>query len=328
MTPRRLLTLTLAMIVLLVPAASLGADGDRSDRSTTFAGIDGLLYNLAPSVVPGVGEMKFYGPDFDLACGYGADLATGLRNLSKLARIIERSGRRVVFTAFPNKSTALSRQIDPANLPHGLCDQVGLRAQRKLLDDYRDPAYLALPRRLERADDRQIFWNTDLHWTPLGASIFTKALAGKLDPRLGNRQRYGPGRTITGLGGLNALLHIPEQETVPTAIVKDGIRITPRQVPVGHYYDHSWRSRPVQRTWPGRTVIVGDSMMSVAMATLRPIFAHGRFMWLQHVPTKSIVRAIKKSDTVVFGSIQLFLPVVELGTEQFRSQVKHALRRP
>jgi len=69
-------------------------------------------------------------------------------------------------------------------------------------------------------------------------------------------------------------------------------------------------------------------MMSVAMATLRPIFAHGRFMWLQHVPTKSIVRAIKKSDTVVFGSIQLFLPVVELGTEQFRSQVKHALRRP
>ena len=61
----------------------------------------------------------------------------------------------------------------------------GCSAQRKLLDKYRDPAYLALPRLLERDDNQQIYWNTDLHWTPLGASVFTRALAAKLDPRLG-----------------------------------------------------------------------------------------------------------------------------------------------
>lgn len=326
-TPRRLLTLILALVVFLVPAASLGANGDhRSNRSATFLGIDGLVYDLAPPVVLGMGDMKFYGPDFDLACGYGGALATGMRNLSKLARIIERSGRRVVFTVVPNKSTVLSGRVDPAQLPHALCDQVGLSAQRKLLDQYRDPAYLALPRLLERDDNQQIFWNTDLHWTPLGASVFTRALAAKLDPRLGKRQTYRPGRSLTALGGLNALLHIADQETVPTAIVKDGIKVTPREVAAGHYFDHTWRSRPAKWTWPGRTVVVGDSMMSVAMATLRPIFAHGRFMWLQHVKTRDIVRAIKASDTVVFDTIQLFVPVVELGTEEFRAQVKQALR--
>jgi hypothetical protein len=320
-----MLTLVLVLAALLVPSASLGAGGERSNRSSAFFGIDGLMYDLSPSVIPGVGDEEFYGPDFDLACGYGNDLRAGMRNLSKLAQIIERSGRRVVFTVVPNKSSAELDQVDPAQLPHGDCDLVGLREQRKLLERYRDPRYVSLPRLLER-DKRKVFWDTDLHWTTVGASVFSKALATKLDRKLGAHQSYRPGPDYTSLGGLNALLHDPQQETVPSAVPARSVKVSPRVVSQEGAYDHTWRTVAKQGTWPGHTVVVGDSMMSVALSTLRAAFSHGRFLWLQHVPTQDIVHAIASADTVVFETIQLFVPVVELGSRQFRAQVKKALR--
>jgi hypothetical protein len=320
---RRLLTAAVTILVVLGPSASLGADGQRADGDSVFEGLDGLLYSFSPPVVLGADGVRFYGPDFDLACAYGDRLVQGMRNLSRLARLIERSGRRVIFTVVPNKSTVMGAELE--DVPHGTCDDVGLDQQRRLLERYRDPRYLALPGLLAR-DHRKTYWNTDLHWTSLGATNFTKALASRLDPQLGRRQTYRHG-TLTGIGGLNALLHDPEEETVPTAEPGREVKVSPRKVAATVAYNTTWRTHPAQRTWPGRTLAVGDSMMAVSLTTLRPIFQRGRFMWLGHVDTADIAREVAKADTVVLETIQLFVPDNDLATEQFYRQVKHALHR-
>jgi hypothetical protein len=274
-------------------------------------------------VVLGADGVRFYGPDFDLACGYGDRLVEGMRNLSKLARLIQGSGRRVVFTVVPNKSTVMRGQLE--DVPHGACDDVGLDEQRRLLEKYRDPRYLALPGLLA-TDHRQVYWDTDLHWTSLGATDFTRALAGRLDPKLARRQTYRHG-TITAIGGLNALLHDPTAETVPTADHGRNVKVSPREVAPTAAFDTTWRTRPAHRAWPGRTLAVGDSMMAVSLTTLRPIFQRGRFMWLGHVETSDIARAIAKADTVVLETVQLFVPDNDLATPQLYREVKRALRR-
>jgi hypothetical protein len=325
---RRLLFPAISLLLLLVPAAaSVGASDTHAlphQRSAQILGIDGLYYDYSPSVVLGLQAEKFYGPDFDLACGYGGNIKAGMKNLSKLARMIQKSGRTTIFTVAPNKSSVLTSRIDPSQLPHGSCDQVGIGQQTKLLDSYSDPRYLPV-RHLLHKEKRQTYWKTDLHWTSVGASVFTKALATRLSPKLGKVQRYRKG-SLTQFGGLNALLHIPDEETAETATVRGGEEVTPRKVAAAQIFDNSWQTNRHRQTWPGRTLVIGDSMMSAALYNLRPIFARGRFMWLGHVTTADLAKAIAKADTVIFETIQIFVPVVDIGTAEFRGQVKHALR--
>ena len=91
-------------------------------------------------------------------------------------------------------------------------------------------------------------------------------------------------------------------------------------------FDHSWSSRPVRHTWPGRTLLLGDSFLWYALENLRPVFGHGRFLWSGHVDDSVVLSAIKRADTVVIEGYQLLLPFTPMLSESFRSQVRKVLR--
>jgi len=294
-----------------------------------FTGADGLLYESAPPVMPGLDGQLFYGADFDVACGLSSRMRVAMDRLAKLAAIIQRSGRKVVYTVGPDKSSVLTSEVDAATLPHGSCDSLGLKAQRHLLDHYPDPSYLPLRRKLER-DTRQTYLVTDLHWSTVGASIFAKALATRLDPRLGREQRYQYG-TTTFVGGLNGALGINQPETAQTATPAGRVEVrpsltSPQVAGLESFYDHRWRSRPAALTFPGRTVVLGDSYMAFALDNVRPIFRQGRFLWVGHVDLDSVIRAIKDADTVVFEYVQVFLASYPLSSETFLRDLRRALR--
>jgi hypothetical protein len=300
----------------------------------TFVGIDGVTYDSAPTVVEGLldGEL-FYGPDFDVACGIGAGYINSMKAMTRLARTIAKSGRRVVWTGAPSKTSVLMDSLDTSLLPHGRCDRRGLNEQRRLIDGYPDPHYLQLRRKLAN-DPRQVYWRTDPHWTSVGGAVFAKSLASTLDPRIGRRQHYTLG-TETRVGLFNQFLDDDTPETLQTALPRTSVRTRTARKSVEDYtgypdivLDHSWRSSPARKTWPGRTVLLGDSMMLFALANMRPIFRHGRFMWVEHVDVDDVVKAIVRADTVVLEVLQTFLPLTQvLVTKSFRRAVAKALRR-
>ena len=93
-------------------------------------------------------------------------------------------------------------------------------------------------------------------------------------------------------------------------------------------FDHSWNTKPAKRTVPGDTLLLGDSFMLYALASMRPIFHHGRFMWVDHTRIHDVIQAIKHSDTIVIEILQTFLPLSQVMVQkQFRKQVKKVLAK-
>ena len=330
MNPRHPRVIAAGLVAVLV--ATLGTGEARGDSTGSFVGLDGLTHSWSPQVVDGADGYLFMGPDFDTACAYGDRFRHYLQRLAKLATVIERTGRTVVFTIAPNKSSALPDLVDAGSLPQGECSSVGLDLERKALDGLSDPRYLPLRRKLA-SSTRQVYWRTDLHWSTVGGSVFARALARHLSPRLGRAQRYAY-TTETGVGNLTALLgDHTTTETLPRADPAGGVRVAtaPGAPDWSGYpsltYDHSWRSAPGRKTWPGRTLVLGDSFAMFALQNLRPLFRHGRFMWFAHTDPADQVAAIADADTVVIEIVQVFTVDSELTRPSFRRAVASALGR-
>jgi SGNH hydrolase-like domain, acetyltransferase AlgX len=289
-----------------------------------FIGADGLLYDFAAMVVGGLDGQVFFGPDYDTACADGAKFEKGLHRLAKLAKVIESTGRRVILTVAPNKTSIYSNQIDWANLPHGECTRLGLAQQDEVLDDFDYPSYLPLRRALVK-DQREMYWKTDTHWTSVGSSVFAERLASKLDERLGRKQRY----TITQQefqGDLFSLLGIPQPETAQAAVPANKVSVSIGPTDPLVELQQTWRSSPRKKTLPGHTVVVGDSYSYVGLGTLRPLFRHGHFVWIQAQNLDYIAQSLVDADTVVIEVVQRFVSSSVIGTPAFRHQVKRALR--
>jgi hypothetical protein len=320
----RVLPLALALVSL--GAGPVGAD-DAAPLST-FLGVDGQLHEPAPLIIDGTDGQLFYGPDLDLACRVGGDFVKPMTKLSRLARTIERSGRTVVFTVAPAATSVIPDQLGA--FPHGRCDRRGIVAQSRVLDTYQDSAYLPLRRRL-MDQPRQMYWKTDLHWTTVGGARFAKTLATRLDPRLGRLQKYRYG-TETRLGLLNGYAGRSELETVPTA--RPGGRVDVRDAGGFSWsgypeftFENAWVSSPKRHTWPGRTLVLGDSFAWYALENLRPLFRRGHFLWFSHAVDKEILRSIERADTVVIEIYQLVTPRTPITRPAFLRKLAKVLTR-
>jgi hypothetical protein len=297
-----------------------------------FQGVDGLYYYRAEKVVDGGNGTVYFGEEFDSACYWGGKFDRALRRLAKLARVIERSGRRAVFTVGPNKSAANKRDL-PATLPHSYCDALGISAQDKALDSFKDVNYLPMRRELAKhaSAGREVYWHLDTHWTTVGGSEFAQALAHRLSPKVAKLQRYRAGeQTIfVDLNYLGLLDNV--YETGPTRLPDIGVRVRPVNGSAAYDLDDvspslEWASGPGKRTVGGRTLLLGDSFMYRALPSLMPLFHHGRFIWAGNQSIRDTARAIRKSDTVVLEVVQRYAPLSVLSSGKLRRAVAGALR--
>ena len=92
-----------------------------------------------------------------------------MKALGRLARVIEKSGRRAVFTIAPAKADIVRENLPSSLLPQGSCDIAGLNMQRRLLNRFPDDNYVSA-RKVVAKDPRQTYWKTDLHWSEVGVS--------------------------------------------------------------------------------------------------------------------------------------------------------------
>jgi hypothetical protein len=344
--PRRSLLVATLLAAVAVPLAA--ADGaafshhvralpdiralDRAPApvSSRFTGIDGHQHNNAPLAVTGRKGWLYFGADFDLACSFGGPkLKKAADQLARVANIIRKSGRRVVWTMAPNKTGPLARYVKTNKYPHANCDKQGLTEQTKLLRTYDAPGYLPMVDPLATSK-HEVYWKTDPHWSTVGGSVYAKEVAQVLNPRLAKlqRSRYG---TETGVGSLNLLRGITTPETLERAFPATKVRVKPEpsDTPWTGYpeltFDHSWDTKPASKTWRGKTLVIGDSFSMFALESLRPLFRHGRWMWFAHVALQDLVKAIKRSDTVVMEVVQLYVPGSILATKNFQVELKRAL---
>jgi hypothetical protein len=323
MAPARRLgaAITIVTVLALVGTTPGAATTDRGPRQPASA----------PQVVVGKHHELFFGLEFDYYCQLGGSIGRAMGRLSRLARMVERSGRTVMFTVAPNKSMVMPDQLRSADLPHHRCDRRGMAEQRRLLDDYDDDRFVSLRSALA-SDDRQVYWKTDHHWTSVAGTILAKSLAERLDPALKPHLRYRPS-TLTMLGVLNAMLGRWVEETAEAAVPSGRARVqtapgsTDWQGMPDVVFDHSWVSRPARLTWPGDTLVVGDSFGIHVLENLRPLFRRGRFMWVNHTGVEAVVEAIRDAETVVFEVYQTGAGQSVMALHPFYRAVRKALRK-
>jgi alginate O-acetyltransferase complex protein AlgJ len=329
--PGVVVTTILAMLLVASPDTSRADDGD---EPVQFVGIDGQVHEAAPWTVQGRHHTLYFGQDLDVACMYGGRLEKQFTRLAKVAQVIASSGRQVVFTVAPNKASVNKRDLRKVPLPHGRCTRQGLAAQDRLLDGFEDPHYLSMRRSLADLADRRVpvYWRMDTHWTTLGNTRWAEEIARGLDPALERRQTYEPGvRTINPdvayfKGDRETRETAPARLTTTPVKVRTAPGSDEFDVTLGITADHSWNTRPEHLTWPGRTLLVGDSFTYVTLESLRPLFRHGRFLWAARIPNDTIIRAIRRADTVVLEVLQRWLAISPLATRAFVRDLKAALR--
>jgi SGNH hydrolase-like domain, acetyltransferase AlgX len=336
--PRRVAVLLAVAVSLLGVNLALldsaaGDDGRRQRDGEVptgfFLGIDGLVHAYANLAVGGKDGYLFLGPDFDSACGNGAEFKRGLKGLARLAKVIERSGRRVVFTVAPNKSSVETHEVYA--LPHGPCDSVGIKRQIKDLDKFHAKNFIPLRKQL--VDTRYPYWKTDAHWNTVGATVFAQDVARALSPQLIQQQKYQKTQR-TLLGELERFLNGSTPETAPAKLPHNGVKVRP--APGSPTYDptyaslqpiNAWVSSPARKTWKGDTVLIGDSFMYTALEPMRNLFHKGRSLWVGIAPVDTMLQAIKGSDTVVLEVVQRFVSTSILATPEFRHQVHDILKK-
>jgi SGNH hydrolase-like domain, acetyltransferase AlgX len=288
----------------------------------------------SPTVVRGKDGYLFYGKEFTSACDGMTRYEHSLKSVAELAEIIRASGRRVVFSIAPNKSSVTTDEL-PRAIPRGTCAARAIERQNELLDNLQDPLYVGIRRALDdaHASGKQVYLRTDTHWTKLGSAMYAQAVAARLDPELAGRLRLYPVR-ISAVGDLTKLIGLTSPELVTSVSLSSGgtvlsnpaaatagvLKANPRPV--------SWVTRPSDGLVQGRTLLLGDSFTNAALASLQPLFADGRFVSVGRFPERLIVGEIESSDTVVIEVVQRDV-VGHLFTQpRFHSQVAAALGVP
>lgn len=298
-----------------------GSEGPVVPNPTAlFLGHDGGIYSKAGWTVRGRNGAVYLGEEFDSACLTGHRFKNALKRVSRFADIIRASGRRVIFTVAPSKSAVYKRDL-PKRMPHGTCDSEGITAQDKVLDSFKSPSYIGIRKYLadRMSSGVPVYWTLDSHWTTYGSTDWGQAVAFTLDPKLAKRQRYKKTKRT----------HIPDiAYVIGNMSVKEtqkGLRTTtkvtstpqpgspPYSVETLTGFDLSWTTSPARKTWPGKTLLMGDSFTYLGMESLIPLFQNGRFMWTGHVETSQLIQGIAESDTVVIEVAQRYIHTSLLG---------------
>lgn len=305
-------------------------NGRAAETENTFVGADGRTHAYAPKVVFGRRGELFFGPEFNAACAYGPNYAASVKPIARIARAIENSGRKAIWTLAPAKVTVFPDRIRTRHLPHKRCDKVGLKEQARVMRTYDDPRYLPLVDALA-SSSHQTYYKTDAHWSTVGGSVFAKQLAKRLSKPVAKAQRFRYG-TEQWQGMLSSMRDVYEPETAELATPRTG-QVTVTESAASPWpgwpaftYRHSWRSTKSAATYPGRTLLVGDSFTMFALENLRPMFRNGRWLWYAGVDLDEVIDAIVESDTVVLELYQTFTAGTSITDPHFLRKLRRALR--
>jgi len=310
----------------------------RGEAIRTKAWIDYHLLKEMPSsgkVIRGTDGYLFHGDEFTVACKYDPLFESSLESFGKLAQVIERSGKKAVFTLGVNKSSVVSGNL-PDAVPAGDCATRAIANQNAILDNFTHPNWVGVRSQLAAADvaGQQPFWRTDTHWTPAGGAIVAREIADHLQPS-GAEPPSATSGTISRTGDLMLLAGLTAKESQPQVELTNGATVTPD--PQFATYDPTqmvfkkqhWTTSPSTGLVQGKTLILGDSFAYTAMGNLRPLFADGTFLWTGQVSHDEIVSGIKESDTVIIELVQRTLGPRHLyAAPEFRAKVAQALNVP
>jgi alginate O-acetyltransferase complex protein AlgJ len=287
----------------------------------------GPSISAAPRVIQGKDGWLYLDDDFSLACNPKLSLPAVIDGLKRLHTAIEASGRKLVISVVPDKSTAVPQNL-PESFAFKTCSErprsefwQEIVASKVPFVDLREPLAKA-----ERAARHPLYLSLNTHWNMQGAAVWTESVLAALDRRLiegmaipgvdegapSNESPFVAGPVTDMLGDLTVMLGSPRKEPMPQILLRrkgvtlssDGVPL-PGNLPPPIKTESAGMPKTIEASttaaplYPGRTLFLGDSFFDIFggvlfapfMSTLTPVY-------VLEDPAK-ITQNIINADTVV-----------------------------
>jgi alginate O-acetyltransferase complex protein AlgJ len=292
----------------------------------------GPSISAAPRVLQGKNGWLFLDDDFSLACNAKLGLPAVFDGLNRLRTAIESSGRKLVISVIPDKSTVVSWQL-PDSYAFKKCSEERRKefwkenvASKAPFFDLRGPMEVAA-----HAARHSMYLKLNTHWNMTGAAVWTKSVLAALDQKLiegmtipevdkgapSNESPFVAGPVIDVEGDLTVMLGAPRKEPMHDIAVRrkgvtlssDGVPL-PGNIPPPIKTETAGRTKTIEASttaaplYPGHTLFLGDSFYDIFggllfapfMSTLTPVY-------VLEDPAK-ITQNIIDADTVVLEVVE------------------------
>lgn len=262
-----------------------------------------------PSVLQGRDGWLYAGKDIEFACEPQRDLDAIFAGYRRLIAILTASGRRVVITVAPDKSTVVPEYLPETYLGKRCSAQRKTELWDRLNRGDLGPEYLDMRRVLEQrqaAEGQPIYFTSDSHWTSLGRVLFARAVIDRLEPGLSKETDVVDTGVKTRSGDLARMLGDPrEDSTTIWELHRPGVlsrvdAVDESRIKIAHYRATSGGGA---RLFASPTVLMGDSFGFESVGAFRPYFADLTFGHRELWPAKRIP-VLRDSRVVVLEVVE------------------------
>jgi alginate O-acetyltransferase complex protein AlgJ len=241
--------------------------------------VNGVAY---PRVVLGQDSWLFYGGDFQSPCTPLEPATATVARLSRLAAVLRASGRKVVVTVVPDKSSIVRDRL-PDRYIGRTCAAARKAAFWAAFTAAGQPDLLDLRPALRRADalPGRAYYRSDTHWTPLGQVTYARQVVKHLAPGVWQDSQVHRTGTTTHAGDLGPMVERTAVDVVP----RYSIARTKHLV-------------------PGSTAVVGDSFSDNSRGVWGPWFSTSRFYHRTKSTRAAMLQAMTSSRSVVVEVVE------------------------
>jgi hypothetical protein len=266
------------------------------------------------AVVRGRDGWLFLGDGLDPVCRYSVDQV--LAGLDQLSAAFAANGQDFHFFAVPDKQS-----IYPENLTTGLrptaCveqDRPALRVGLAQLGPQAIDGWSAIGAAKASAPkwtpQSSLYFLTDSHWTPTGATAAIRALIDAVDPGLWADKDVVRSGTSEFSTDLARLMGIVRKERVNGVVIRSAMAVSSENLAAlpgleqAVFHDTATGPEP---TVPGRTLIVYDSFLGKYPSLVAPFFADTTWIHIDDVIRHPELAAkLGRFDHVIFARVERF----------------------
>jgi hypothetical protein len=287
-----------------------------------------------PQVLEGSDGFLFLKDAFDAACNPHGTPSSVSANLKRFADIIQRSGRKIVITVAPDKSSVLTDKL-PSDHPQSECHRLHQDQIWKSLKEADIPGYIDLRETFRDAvveTRRPLFLRQDSHWSSDGSLVALKQVVEKFKNGVWRDSDIAYNGEIDYTGDLEAMRGGTKVDQSPFfSINRPTIKVVQEQYDEAYppgYRRLSEMSGPDGSLIEGNTLMLFDSFGMAAIEQVVPYFKKLETMNFNYFETNKWIERIRASQNVWFLCVERSLEyrlTYDMGSTKFLDALDKAL---
>lgn len=290
--------------------------------------------SATPQVLEGKDGYLFLKDAFDAACNGHGTPATISNNVKRFAEIVQESGRKIVVSVAPDKSSILTDKLPDGNVQDE-CHRIKQDQIWQSLSNADIPGYVDLRSALRKEvqiNRRPLYFRQDSHWNQEGSLVGVRQVVEKFKSNIWDSSAVTFSGVTPYTGDLEVMRGGTKTDETPNfRVSRDQIKVVVPQQDENQilgYRQISQMSGPVGSLIEGETLMMYDSFGMAAIEQIVPYFQNLKTVHFEDFNTDKWIKMIKSADNILFMCVERgmgYRLTHDMGNERFLDALEIAL---